>query len=88
MPIVDVVTISASMPTGDTSELEDKQMAKLDEDSMLHWKEQLYKTAQAANDGHTFVMEQGRLNFLEGKVGLRESIALKNVPPINAGSGS
>jgi hypothetical protein len=61
-------------------------MAALDENSFLHWKEQLYKSAQRMSDGADFVTEQGRLGMLEGKVGMRESVAMRNIPPIAADS--
>ena len=61
-------------------------MAQLDTDSMLHWKEKMYNQSQSQADGHQFLVEAQRAGFLEGKIGLRESIALKNVPPVNKGS--
>jgi len=59
-------------------------MAALDQDSFLHWKEHLYKSAQRMSDGADFVTEAIRTNYMEGKVGYRESIAMTNLPPVKA----
>lgn len=57
-------------------------MATLDEMSSQHWKEKLWSQDQSRADGHQFLIEAQRAGFLEGKMGLRESIAASNLPPV------
>lgn len=75
----DVDEIDLDVP--DSGEL---TMAALDENSFLHWKEHLYKSTQRMSDGADFVTEQGRMGMLEGKMGVRETVGLRNVPPVAA----
>lgn len=63
--------------------LENDDMAELDKDSFLHWKEKAYAIADREQAGAGFASESLRLGFMEGKVGFRESIAMKNLPPAN-----
>ena len=56
-------------------------MAALDSDSYLHWKEHLYKSAQRQSDSADFFSDALRSQHLEGKVGMRESVAIRNLPP-------
>ena len=37
-----------------------------------------------ADQAHHFWTDAQRSAFLEGKVGMRESVAMRNIPPINA----
>jgi len=60
----------------------DEEMAELGENSFLHWKEQLYNQRASAGEGHQFFTEALRSAHLEGKVGMRESVAMRNIPPV------
>lgn len=63
---------------------EDDTMPALDQDSFLHWKENLYNQRASAGEGHQFFIEALRSGHLEGKMGMRESIAARNLPPVAA----
>jgi hypothetical protein len=63
---------------------EDDDMASLDENSYLHWKEDLYNHAAQRREGAEFFVEALRSAYMEGKVGYRESLALMNNPPSRA----
>ena len=52
-----------------------------------YWTGQTLQQNHMVNQGHQFFLEAQRAGFLEGKVGMRESVALKNLPPL-APSGS
>ena len=60
---------------------EEPRMAALDSDSALHWKEHLYKSAQRQSDSADFFSNSLSSQHLEGKVGMRESVAVRNLPP-------
>ena len=57
--------------------------AVLDDNSHAHWKEKLYDVAHARTETNSFASEAQKLGFMEGKVGLRESNAMKNIAPNN-----
>lgn len=53
----------------------------LDDASNEFWKEDLRNEAASRREGTRFWTDAQRSAFIEGKVGLRESVAMKNIPP-------
>jgi hypothetical protein len=68
-------------PNDEAESGSNKSMAALDSDSYLHWKEHLYKSGQRQSDSADFFSDALRSQHLEGKVGMRESVAIRNLPP-------
>ena len=56
----------------------------LDSASNGYWIEDMRNESAARREGARFWTDAQRSQFIEGKIGMRESIALKNVPPIAA----
>ena len=67
---------------------EDDSMAttELDGASNEYWREDLRSHSGMRRDSSLFWSDAQRSAFLEGKVGMRESVAMRNIPPINTGT--
>ena len=81
MPPTDVNGVDVIHGTATEIIIKEPRMAALDPDSALHWKEHLYKSAQRQSDSSDFFSDALRSQHLEGKVGMRESVAIRNLPP-------
>lgn len=79
MPLVDDTTLTVDVPP----DCGDDDMATVDlpDNSYAHWKERLYHLAEMTRESHHFWTDQSRSQHLEGKMGMRESIAMQNMPP-------
>lgn len=61
-------------------------VTELDSASNEFWREDLRNEAAARREGARFWTDAQRSAFLEGKVGMRESVAMRNIPPVNTGN--
>ena len=59
---------------------------ELDQASNEFWREDLRNEAAARREAARFWTDAQRSAFLEGKVGMRESVAMRNIPPVNTGT--
>ena len=65
----------------------DVAQTTLDDASNEFWREDLRNEAASRREGARFWTDAMRSAFIEGKVGLRESVAMKNIPPANGQTG-
>lgn len=59
-----------------------ESMAELDANGYLHWKEKMYSESHSGDQDNRFFVDALKSGFIEGKMGARELVFSRNVPPV------